>query len=131
VFQRQGSGHVIAVSSIVGVRGVPGGSVYSATKAAQKHSLVAAIRVVRNKSPRVGRVSDFDAYPSFATPWRVTSDHAVSGVGPRQDPDIVAAAIERCIDSPRAEVYPLPSRVVAGPGQYAGTVGRRSPDATV
>ena len=35
VFRRQGSGHIIAVSSIVGRRGMAGSSVYSATKAAQ------------------------------------------------------------------------------------------------
>src|ERR1039457_4777589 len=35
VFQRQGHGHLIAVSSIVGRRGIGGSSAYSATKAAQ------------------------------------------------------------------------------------------------
>ena len=36
VFTRQRAGHVIAVSSVVGLRGTPGTSVYAATKAGQK-----------------------------------------------------------------------------------------------
>jgi len=105
-FQRQGSGHVIAVSSIVGVRGVPGGSVYSSTKAAQK----AFIESLRSEWFGTGLHASVVFPISTRTEFRdaMTRDfgHAVTGVGPRQDPDIVAAAIERCIDSPRAEVYP-------------------------
>jgi NADP-dependent 3-hydroxy acid dehydrogenase YdfG len=61
-FARQGSGHIIAVSSIAGVRGGAGMSIYSATKAAQ----IAFIESLRTeflgyRAPRVTRVSRHDA----------------------------------------------------------------------
>ena len=56
-FRRQGRGHIIIVSSIVGRRGVGGSSVYSATKAAQVGvHRIAARRVRRHAHPRVGRL---------------------------------------------------------------------------
>ncbi len=108
VFRPQGHGHIIAVSSIVGRRGVGGSSIYAATKAAQ----LAFIESLRAEF--VG--SHFRASVVFpvVTPTEfhetIARDfgHAVSGAGPRQPVEEVAEAITRCIVSPRAEVYPFP-----------------------
>lgn len=108
VFRPQGHGHIIAVSSIVGRRGVGGSSLYAATKAAQ----LAFIESLRAEF--VG--SHFRASVVFpvVTPTEfhetIARDfgHAVSGAGPRQPVEEVAKAITACIISPRAEVYPFP-----------------------
>lgn len=105
VMRRQGHGHIIAVSSIVGRRGIGGSSVYSATKAAQ----IAFIESLRAEF--VG--TRFHA--SVVLPVSTTTEfhdaiardfgHHVSGKGPKQTPEHVAEAIVSCIRSPRAEVY--------------------------
>lgn len=108
VFRPQGHGHIIAVSSIVGRRGVGGSSIYAATKAAQ----LAFIESLRAEF--VG--SHFRASVVFpvVTPTEfhetIARDfgHAVSGTGPKQPVEEVAKAITDCIVSPRAEVYPFP-----------------------
>lgn len=106
VFARQGTGHVIAVSSVVGLRGTPGASVYAATKAAQK----AFIESLRSEFVGTGLHASVVFPVSTLTEFREAMERdfglKVQGLGPRQDPDVVAAAIERCIRSPRAEVYP-------------------------
>jgi short-subunit dehydrogenase len=106
VFVRQRAGHVIAVSSVVGLRGTPGASVYSATKAAQK----AFIESLRSEFLGTGIHASVVFPVSTRTEFRAAMardfGHAVEGIGPRQDADDVAAAIERCVRSPRAEVYP-------------------------
>jgi short-subunit dehydrogenase len=106
--RRQGRGHIIATSSIVGRRGIAGSSVYSATKAAQL-GFIESLR-----AEFVG--SQFHAsvvYPvSTATEFHdaIHRDfgHAVAGRGPRQSAEQVAASIVDCIIHPRAEVYPFP-----------------------
>jgi NADP-dependent 3-hydroxy acid dehydrogenase YdfG len=108
IFRRQQSGHLIAVSSISGRRGVGGSSVYSATKAAQ----IAFIEALR---------TDFAGTPiqaSVILPVRTETEfreamtrdfgHTVRGRGPRQSAEHVARRIVDCIVSPRAEVYPYP-----------------------
>ncbi len=105
--RRQGHGHIIAVSSIVGRRGIPGSSVYAATKAAQ----VAFIESLR---------AEFAGTPFHASvvlPVATTTEfhealardfgHHVSGHGPRQPAELVAGRIVDCMVHPRAEVYPL------------------------
>lgn len=105
VMRRQGHGHIIAVSSIVGRRGIGGSSVYAATKAAQ----IAFIESLRAEF--VG--TRFHA--SVVLPVSTTTEfhaaiardfgHHVSGKGPRQSAEHVAEAIVACVRSPRAEVY--------------------------
>ena len=104
--RRQGHGHVIAVSSISGRRGVAGSSVYGATKAAQ----VAFIESLRAEF--VGT----DLHASVILPVATVTDfheamarnfgHRVEGHGPRQSAEVVARAIVACVVRPRPEVYP-------------------------
>jgi len=116
VFRRQGSGHVIAVSSIAGRRGIPGNTAYSATKAAQ----IGFIEALRAEYAATGpglRASI--VYPvSTRTEFRdaMTRDFgfAAGGLGPRQDAGVVARAIADCIAAPTAEVYPYrPAKLLA------------------
>jgi short-subunit dehydrogenase len=106
VFVQQGSGHVIAVSSVVALRGVPGGSVYSATKAAQKAFIESLRSEWGDTNIKASVVFPISTRTDFRAAMARDFGHSVSGLGPRQDPDVVAAAIERCIQSPRPEVYP-------------------------
>jgi len=105
--RRRGQGHIIVVSSIVGRRGIPGSSVYGATKAAQI-GFVEALR-----AEFVGT----NLHASVVLPVATTTEfhaaisrdfgHDVEGHGPRQSPETVADAIAACIVAPRPEVYPL------------------------
>jgi short-subunit dehydrogenase len=106
VFVQQGAGHVIAVSSVVGLRGTPGASVYSATKAAQKAFIESLRAEFLGTGLHASVVFPISTRTEFRDAMARDFGHAVDGLGPRQDADRVAAAIERCIRSPRAEVYP-------------------------
>lgn len=106
VFRRQNAGHLIFVSSIVGRRGIAFMGGYSATKAAQS-GLAEALRTEFAGSP----IHVSCVYPvSTVTEFRdaMTRDYGqrVSGLGPAQSADEVAAAIVACIRRPRPEVYP-------------------------
>ena len=106
VMRRQGHGHIIAISSVVGRRGIGGSSVYSATKAAQ----IAFIESLR------AEFFGTRLHASVVLPVSTTTEfheaiardfgHHVSGKGPKQTPEQVAEAIVACVRSPRAEVYP-------------------------
>ncbi len=106
--RRQGHGHIIAVSSIVGRRGVGGSSVYAATKAGQ----VAFIESLRAEFVGTGFQASVVLPVSTQTEFRdaISRDfgHEVSGHGPRQPAESVARSIVQCVISPKAEVYPLP-----------------------
>jgi NAD(P)-dependent dehydrogenase (short-subunit alcohol dehydrogenase family) len=108
VFLPQKAGHIIAVSSIAGRRGMAGSGVYSATKAAQ----IGFIEALRSEFEGtnlhasvvypVGTSTEFHA--------AVTRDFGqdVQPKGPRQSADRVARAITECVVHPKAEVYPYP-----------------------
>jgi short-subunit dehydrogenase len=108
VFRRHRRGHLMIVSSIVGRRGIPLMSGYSATKAAQ----VAFAESLR------GEFSGTDIHVSVVFPvsteteFRSTMERdygqAISGLGPRQSADVVARAMVECVERPRPEVYPHP-----------------------
>ncbi len=105
-FRRQGTGHLIAISSIAGRRGIGGSSVYSATKAAQ----IGFIEGLRAEFVGTGFQASV-VYPvSTKTEFReaLTRDYGLVavGVGPLQPAEEVAQAIVRCVRRPRAEVYP-------------------------
>jgi NAD(P)-dependent dehydrogenase (short-subunit alcohol dehydrogenase family) len=106
VFARQGSGHLIAVSSIAGRRGIGGNTAYSASKAAQ----VGFIEALRAEYVTTNLHASI-VYPvSTSTEFREAMargfGRTVGGVGPRQDAGVVARAIVDCVRSPKAEVYP-------------------------
>jgi len=108
----QGHGHVINVSSIVGQRGVPYRSVYSATKFALG-GLSEALRVeLAGTGIRVSLVYPITTATEFHD---VESRRAGPGLlGPVQSSEHVARCILRCIRRPRPEVYPYwPSRLLA------------------
>lgn len=106
VFRRQQRGHLIVVSSIAGRRGISGSSVYGASKAAQI-ALVESLRA---------EFLGTHIHASVVIPVRTATEfhdaiardfgYTVEGLGPKQPADEVARAIVRCIESPRAEVYP-------------------------
>jgi len=107
VFRRQGRGHLIVVSSIVGKRGVPYMGAYAATKFAQvglaeslRAELVGSHIHVSVVFP-VSTETEFTAVMAQQTAGALTRAR-----GPRQRAADVADAIARAIDHPVAEVYP-------------------------
>jgi NADP-dependent 3-hydroxy acid dehydrogenase YdfG len=106
--RRQGHGHIIAVSSIVGRRGVGGSSVYAATKAGQ----VAFIESLRAEFVGTPFHASVVLPVSTRTEFRdaISRDfgHETAGHGPSQSAEDVARTIVQCVISPKAEVYPLP-----------------------
>ncbi len=108
VFLRQNSGHLIAVSSVVGRRGMAGSGVYSATKAAQ----IGFIEALRAEWLGTGLHASV-VYPvgtktEFHEAIRRDYGQDIHGLGPKQTADDVARAIAECVVSPRPEVYPFP-----------------------
>lgn len=112
VMRRQGRGHIINVSSIVGRRGVPFRTAYGATKFALG-GLSEALRVeLRGTGIAVSLVypvqtaTEFHEVQVQRVPWRP--------VGPVQSAEQVARAILRCVRRRRPEVYPYwPARLLA------------------
>ncbi len=113
IMRRQGSGHIINVSSIVGRRGVPYGGAYSATKFALG-ALSESLRVeltgtgiaVTLVYPIGTTGTEFHEAEVQKVPWRP--------MGPVQSAERVARAILSCVRRPRPEVYPYwPLRILA------------------
>lgn len=107
IMRQQGSGHIIAVSSIVGRRGVGGSSVYAATKAGQ----IAFIESLRAEFVGTRLHASVILPVATETEFRDAIERnfgfITHGSGPRQSAEDVALAIARCVASPKAEVYPL------------------------
>jgi len=120
VFARQGAGHLIVISSIVGRRGVAGMTAYGATKAAQLGFAEALRTELIGTGIHVTVVFPISTRTEFHDAMRRDYGHAVAGLGPKQTADDVAAAIEAAILTPRAEVYPYAkSRALAVLGVVA------------
>lgn len=107
VFRRQGRGHVIIVSSIVGKRGVPYMGAYSATKFAQV-GLGECLRAeVSGTGIHVSIVYPVSTETEFFDVMsRATGTTVTRSAGPRQDASVVAEAIARAIARPVPEVFP-------------------------
>jgi NADP-dependent 3-hydroxy acid dehydrogenase YdfG len=106
VFRRQGAGHVIVLSSIVGKRGVPYMGAYAATKFAQV-GLAECLRAeVQGSDIHVSVVFPISTETEFFDVMSKASGHATRAMGPRQHAGDVADAIARALDRPVAEVYP-------------------------
>jgi NAD(P)-dependent dehydrogenase (short-subunit alcohol dehydrogenase family) len=108
VFLRQGFGHIIAVSSVAGRRGVAGMSLYSATKAAQIGFIEGLRTEFLGTNLHASIVYPVSIPTEFHTSMRRDFGHAIEATGPRQTAAEVAAMIVDCIVSPRAEVYTYP-----------------------
>jgi len=107
VFRRQGAGHLIVVSSIVGKRGVPYMGAYSATKFAQV-GLAESLRAeLSGSNIHVTVVFPVSTETEFlGVMSRETGAPVGRNMGPRQSADQVADAIARAIARPVPEVYP-------------------------
>ena len=107
VFRRQGAGHLIVVSSIVGKRGVPYMGAYSATKFAQV-GLAESLRAeLAGSNIHVTVVFPVSTDTEFSDVMAHETGAPVQrNIGPRQSADQVANAIARAIDRPVPEVYP-------------------------
>ena len=106
VFKREGAGHLVIMSSIVGRRGIAGMTAYSATKAAQLGFAEALRTELLDTGIHVSVVFPISTRTEFHDAMRRDYGHAVSGLGPKQDADAVAAAVQAAILDPRPEVYP-------------------------
>ena len=106
-FRKQRTGHLIAVSSIVGRRGVGGSSIYAATKAAQVGFIESLRADFHGSGIYASVVFPVATETEFREAIRRDFGHDTKGHGPQQSADTVAAAIVQCVIRPRAEVYPL------------------------
>jgi short-subunit dehydrogenase len=105
-FTRQGHGHLVIVSSIAGRRGIPHMSGYSATKAAQVGFAESLRSEFNGTSIHVSVVFPVSTTTEFRQVMERDFGHRVSGLGPKQSVDDVAAAIVACLRRPRVEVFP-------------------------
>jgi short-subunit dehydrogenase len=107
VFRRQGRGHVIIVSSIVGKRGVPYMGAYAATKFAQAGMAECLRAEVAGSAIRVSVVYPVStATEFFDVMTRKTGTTVTRAAGPRQEATAVAEAIAGAIEHPVPEVFP-------------------------
>ena len=106
VFRKQGAGHLIIISSIVGRRGIAQMSAYTATKAAQVGFAESLRTEFVGSAIHVSVVLPVSTETEFREAMSRDYGHSVKGLGPKQSADTVAAAVVRCIRHPVAEVYP-------------------------
>jgi NADP-dependent 3-hydroxy acid dehydrogenase YdfG len=108
VFRRQGFGHLIVISSIVGKRGVPYMGAYSATKFAQV-GLAECLRAeVAGSDIHVSVVYPVSTDTEFFDVMsQETGTTVTRAYGPRQDASVVAESIARAIARPVPEIYPF------------------------
>src|SRR5262245_46691793 len=106
IFRKQGAGHVVIISSIVGQRGVPYVGAYAATKFAQV-GLAECLRAeLVGTDIHVTVVYPISTETEFFQVMTRESGHATRAAGPRQSAERVADAIARVIERPTPEVYP-------------------------
>ena len=107
LFRRQGSGHVIIVSSIVGKRGVPFMGAYAATKFAQVGLAECLRSELLGSNIHVSVVYPVSTDTEFFDVMsRETGASVTRALGPRQNAETVAGAIARAIERPIPEIYP-------------------------
>ena len=106
IFRRQGTGHLMFVSSIVGKRGVPHMGAYAATKFAQV-GLAESLRAeLTGSGIHVSVVLPVSTDTEFIEVMEKESGTASRANGPRQTAEDVADAIAAAIARPTPEVYP-------------------------
>ncbi len=106
IFRAQRRGHLLIVSSIVGQRGIEEMSGYSATKAAQVGFAESLRAEFAGSDIHVSVVYPVSTVTEFRDAMARDYGHVVSGLGPKQPVDAVAASIVACVRRPRPEVYP-------------------------
>jgi short-subunit dehydrogenase len=107
VFRRQGRGHLVIVSSIVGKRGVPFMGGYSATKFAQVGLAESLRSELAGSDIHVTVVFPVSTETEFfAVMSRETGADVRRATGPSQTAEQVANAIAKAIERPVPEVYP-------------------------
>jgi short-subunit dehydrogenase len=107
VFRRQGRGHLVIVSSIVGKRGVPYMGAYSATKFAQVGLAESLRSELAGSDIHVSVVFPVSTETEFFDVMaRETGAEVRRSAGPSQSAEQVADAIVRAIEHPVPEVYP-------------------------
>jgi short-subunit dehydrogenase len=106
IFRRQGHGHLILVSSVVGRRGIPLMSGYSATKAAQAGFAESLRSEFVGTDIHVSVVFPISTTTEFRQAMERDYGYSVAGLGPKQTVDDVARSIVQCVRRPRPEVFP-------------------------
>jgi short-subunit dehydrogenase len=106
IFRKQGHGHLVVISSIVGRRGIAQMSGYTATKAAQVGFVEALRTEFVGTDIHASVVLPVSTETEFRTAMSRDYGHSVKGLGPKQSADTVAGAVIRCLHRPAAEVYP-------------------------
>jgi short-subunit dehydrogenase len=107
VFRKQGRGHIVIVSSIVGKRGVPYVGAYSATKFAQVGMAECLRSELAGSRIHVSVVCPISTTTEFVDVMiRETGSDVSRSLGPVQSVEDVAEAVARAIDHPIPEVYP-------------------------
>jgi NADP-dependent 3-hydroxy acid dehydrogenase YdfG len=106
VFRRQGAGHLIVISSIVGKRGIPYAGAYSATKFAQVGLIECLRSEVEGSDIHATLVYPISTETEFFDVMIRESGPMTRGMGPRQSADQVAESIAWAIERPVPEVYP-------------------------
>jgi short-subunit dehydrogenase len=107
--QRQRSGHIVNVASVVGKRASP----FRAAYAASKFALVGLSEALRMELRRDGIRVTTVCPIGTATGFQAAEGNPPPGGGPVQSAEHVARAIVRCLRRPRAEVHPyLPARLL-------------------
>ena len=107
IMRKQGSGHIINVSSIVGRRGLPLSGIYCATKFAL-NGISEALRIeLKDSNIDVSIVSPAATETEFGDQVRQGDVNVkFKAIGHVQTSEEVAAAIVRCIKIPKIEVFP-------------------------
>lgn len=106
VFRAQASGHLIIMSSIVGQRGIPLMSGYTATKAAQVGFAESLRSEFAGTGIHVSVVYPVSTETEFRDAMQRDYGQGVAGLGPKQSVDHVARAVVACVQRPGPEVYP-------------------------
>jgi len=105
-FRARQRGHLIFISSIVGRRGIPHMSGYSATKCAQAGFAESLRSEFVGTDIHVSVVFPVSTDTEFKGAMEREFGQRVSGLGPKQPVEAVARSIVACVRRPRAEVYP-------------------------
>jgi short-subunit dehydrogenase len=106
VFRRQGAGHLMIVSSIVGRRGIAAMSGYSATKAAQVGFAESLRTEFAGTAIEVSVVFPVSTETEFRSAMHRDYGHSIAGLGPKQSADGVARAMVDGMRRSQVEIYP-------------------------